>query len=882
VLYEVKDFVTGICCFDKEANAQQLLSNDEVLLFEVSPGNLPRNVNDAAQMNQGRSGFRRDSDMRKHLLKLTSLLSVALAVALFAPQRAAADDDDDPPSRVARLSYTHGNVSFNPAGTDDWVTAVVNRPITTGDKLWADNGARAELHIGSAAIRLSSNTGFSFLNLDDRTAQIRITEGTLNVRVRRLEGDETFEIDTPNLAFSVLRPGNYKINVNEAGDTTVVVVRDGQGEVTGGGSAYTIHSRESGTFAGIDQLDADIQRFSDYDDDFDHWCRDRDHREDHAQSSRYVSSDVIGYEDLDEYGGWRPVPEYGTVWFPHTTVVGWAPYRYGHWVWISPWGWTWVDDEPWGFAPFHYGRWVVVGGVWGWVPCAPRAIVGVAYVRPVYAPALVAWVGGPHFSVGIGIGGGGGVGVAWFPLAPREVYVPSYRVSRTYVTNVNVSNTTVNNVVVNNYYNNVVVNKNVTNIRYVNQTAPNAVTATSHEAFTSAQPVAQHMMRIDRRDMESAEVNPTTPTVAPQQRSVLGAGAEARVRPPAIAVNRAVVARTAPPPPPAPFVKQQQVIQANGGRPPAVSEMRRGQVETTQDVRANIKIAPPVQPGGPRNVQGNHPFGNVPNNPANAQNNPGNAQNNPRNDRNDKNDNNRPSSVNNSVPGNPGNRPENPPNNAGNAPGSSGVAPRNYDRPGNARVYNDRPPTSRPNDSGRPNDVNPQMDQKHQQQLDQLRQRQDQERQRVEQKQIKEQQKIQQNNADDGRRLRVEQNQPPQRQQVDQQQVREQQQIEERQRAAQQNAEQQRQQQRQQAEQQQIQERQKAAQQNAEQRQQQRQQQVDQRQQQQLQQMEQRHEQQQQRLEQKQQQERQKQEPPRDKPDNKPAKDKPKDDKPHR
>src|SRR5213080_579264 len=198
--------------------------------------------------------------MRKYLVKLTSLLSVALAVALSAPQRATADDDD-PPSRVARLSYTHGNVSFNPAGTDDWVTAIVNRPITTGDKLWTDNGSRAELNIGSAAIRLSSNTGFSFLNLDDRTAQIRITEGTLNVRVRRLENDETFEIDTHNLAFSVLRSGDYKIDVNEAGDTTVVAVRDGQGEVTGGGSAYTIHPRETGTFAGIDQLDADIQSF---------------------------------------------------------------------------------------------------------------------------------------------------------------------------------------------------------------------------------------------------------------------------------------------------------------------------------------------------------------------------------------------------------------------------------------------------------------------------------------------------------------------------------------------------------------------------------------------------------------------------------------------
>src|SRR5438105_5460226 len=813
--------------------------------------------------------------MRKHLLKLASLLSVALAVPLFAPQGAAADDDDDPPSRVARLSYTHGNVSFNPAGTDAWVTAIVNSPITTGDKLWTDNGSRAELSIGSAAIRLSSNTGFSFLNLDDRTAQIRITEGTLDVRVRRLENDETFEIDTPNLAFSVLRPGDYKIDVNEAGDTTVVAVRDGQGEVTGGGSAYAIHSRETGTFAGIDQLDADIQRFGNDDDDFDHWCVDRDRREDHAQSSRYVSSDVIGYEDLDDNGGWRPVPEYGAVWFPHTTIVGWAPYRYGHWVWISPWGWTWVDDAPWGFAPFHYGRWVTVAGVWGWVPCAPRAVVGVADVRPVYAPALVAWVGGPHFSVGIGVGGGGGVGVAWFPLAPREVYVPSYRVRRTYVTNVNVSNTTVNNVVVNNYYNNVVVNKNVTNIRYVNQTAPNAVTVTSHEAFTSAQPVDRHMMKIDRREIESAQVNPTTPTVAPQQRSVLGAGVEARVRPPAAAMSRPVVARTAPPPTPVSFTTKQQVIQANGGMPPAVSQLRRAGVENDQQSRPNIRIAPPVQPGPPRGVQANRPADNAPNNPANAPNNPGNIRSNPRNDRNDRNDNNRPSSMNNSVPGNPPNQPVNPPANSGNAPGNSGNAPGNSGRPGNPRAYNDRPPSSRPNDS-RPNDVNPQLDQKHQQQLDQLRQKQDQERQKVEQKQVKEQQKIQQNNPEDARRQRVEQNQPQQRQQVEQQ-------VQEQRRAPQQNADQQRQQQLQQAEQQQSQERQKAAQQNAEQqRQQQRQQQIDQRQQQQLQQLEQRHDQQQQKLEQKQQQERQKQERPKDKPDNKASKDKPKDDKPHR
>jgi uncharacterized protein DUF6600 len=753
--------------------------------------------------------------MRKKVLNLVSLLGLALAVALFMPQRAAAtDDDDDPPSRVARLSYANGNVSFEPAGTDDWVSAVVNRPITTGDKLWSDNGARAELHMDSAAIRLSSNTGFSFLNLDDRITQVRITEGVINVRVRHLDPDETFEIDTPNLAFSILREGNYKIDVNEAGDTTIVTVRNGQGEVTGGGSAYTIHSGETGTFAGIDQLDADVQSFRNDGDDFDRFSNDRDRREDRSQSSRYVSSDVIGYEDLDDNGGWRSVPEYGTVWFPHTTIVGWAPYRYGHWAWISPWGWTWVDDAPWGFAPFHYGRWVTVRGVWGWVPCAPRAVVGVAYVRPVYAPALVAWVGGPHFSVGIGIGGGGGVGagVAWFPLGPREVFVPSYHVSRAYVTRVNVSNTTVNNTVVNNYYNTVVVNKNVTNIKYVNQTAPNGVTATSQENFRSAQPVGRNMMRIDRRDVETAQVNATTPTVAPEQRSVLGSGATARARPPARLQERAVVAKTPPPAAPVSFVKQQQDIQANGGRPPAISQMRQPRAGNDAQPRSNIRMAPPATAGTPQNGQGNL-------RPGEQQYNNGNrAGQQQRNDRNNSNrsvapNNNAgqpPSNVQNNsnrppAPGNTGqpqpdarNNPNKPaaPDNAGQPPrngqdnsnrppaSNSGGQPPQANQPGNAppnnardRSYRDRPASSRPNSPNPVPPVSPPLDQKQRQQDVQLRQKQDQERQRVEQKQIQEQQKVQQKNADEARRQQVDQKQQQQLQQLEQKHQQEQQKL---------------------------------------------------------------------------------------------------------
>ena len=732
--------------------------------------------------------------MTKHMRKVVGLLSVVVMMAFFAPQQAAADDDD-PPSRVARLGYLHGPVSFEPAGTDDWVDAVVNRPMTTGDKLWLDGGARGELHIGSASIRLSGNTGFSFLNLTDQMTQLRLTQGTLRVRVKRLDENETFEVDTPNLAFSVLRPGVYRISVNEGGDTTVVKIRGGEGEVTGGGSAYTVHAGESGTFTGTDQLIADMDRYGD-DDDFDSWCADRDRREDRSASARYVSTDVIGYEDLDEYGGWRPVPDYGMVWFPHTTIVGWTPYHYGHWAYVHPWGYTWIDDAPWGFAPFHYGRWVNVGGWWGWVPCPPPA-PRVVYVRPVYAPALVAWVGGPHFGVGVSFG--------WFPLGPREVYVPSYPVSRTYVNNVNVSNTTVNTTVINNYYNNnttvinrntTVVNNNVTviNQKYVNQSVPGAVTATTSAAFTSAQPVAKNVVQVNQREIATAQVG-GAPAVAPAKQAVLGAGATASVRPPAALQNRAVVAKTTPPPPPVPFARQQQAIQANGGRPLAVSQVRQMSPANAQ-VHPNVRVAPPSTPVAPQNARGNNPVQL----PANAGN--------------------KPATVNNAAPAGQGNKPAN-------------AAVNNDNRGATPRSYNDRPPSARPasaapsnnngaavtggvainngpvnnrinngpadnrgpannggtinnhaaannNGAASTNNVRPQLDEKHQQQLEDLRAKQDQERQKVEQQQ-QERQRLAQKNADEQRQAQSNQKHQAQLQQLENKHDTEQQKLQQKQ-----------------------------------------------------------------------------------------------------
>ncbi|HYL62900.1 MAG TPA: DUF6600 domain-containing protein [Candidatus Methylomirabilis sp.] len=660
--------------------------------------------------------------MKRYALRLAAFLSMALALSFVVPQRAAADDDDDPPGRVARLGYVRGNVSFEPAGTDDWVAAVVNRPLTTGDKLWNDADSFSELHLGTAFIRLGSNTGFSFLNLTDDMAQIRLTEGTLNIRVRRLGDNETFEVDTPNLAFTVLRPGNYKINVNEEGDTTLVIVRDGQGEVTGGGSAYTIHPGEVGTFNGTDQINADVEQWDNSTDDFDNWCDERDHRTDHSVSARYVSDDVIGYEDLDEYGGWRPTPDYGQVWFPHVTIVGWAPYHYGHWVYIAPWGYTWVDDAPWGFAPFHYGRWVVVGGVWGWVPAPPRpVVVGAVYVRPVYAPALVAWVGGPHFGVGVAVGGGVGVNVGWFPLGPREVYVPSYHVSRTYVNNINVSNTTVNTTVVNNYYNTTVINHTtVNNVTYVNQRVPGAVTAVSTTTFTSAQPVARNVVAVNVREVSTAPAVYNAPAVAPSRQAVLGAGAVARVRPPAVLQTRAVVAKSTPPPPPVTFARQQEMIQANGGRPVAVSAIRQAQPQNEM-VRAGVKIAPAATP---QNIQANR--GGQPNS-------------------------NRPVTPNNAA--------VNPANNNANRPNNPAVTNAN------AKNYNDRPQANRPNTVTNETLENrqaqqqrqQQLEQQHQQQLQTLRSQQDLERQKLEQQQQQDRANLAKKAADDQAQQRLNQ-----------------------------------------------------------------------------------------------------------------------------
>lgn len=500
-------------------------------------------------------------------------LLFGFGIALLAAN-VAAEDEDDPPTRAARLAFMAGTVSFQPAGTGDWVAPDINRPLTTGDELWCDSDGRAELQLDGSALRVAAGTAISFVNLADDVTQVQLSSGTLILRVRRLNDQETYEIDTPNLAFSVLRPGLYRLTVDPSGNSTAIVVRSGQGEVTGAGVAYPVDARQSYLFSGTDQLVENTQPEG-AQDEFDAWSGDRDGRWDRSVSASYVPPDVVGYGDLDDYGAWNPTPDYGAVWFPRGVAAGWAPYQSGHWAYVAPWGYTWVDDSPWGFAPFHYGRWVWLHGGWGWVP-PPRP--GRVYAPTVYAPALVAWVGV-------------GAGIAWVALGPREVYVPSYPVSRTYVNNINISNTTVNNTVITNVYNTTIVNRTVTNMTYVNRSVPGAVVATSSRAFTTALPVARNKVTVDARALANARVEPLAPAVVPGKQAVLGSARAATRTPPAAVERRTVVARTTPPPPSPSFAQQQAAIRSNGGKPLSVAQAR--QISGGTARAAAVRIAPP-------------------------------------------------------------------------------------------------------------------------------------------------------------------------------------------------------------------------------------------------------------------------------------------------
>ena len=493
--------------------------------------------------------------MMVHTSHLRILIVAAIAFApVLSPVQGLAQEagSGDAPNRVARVAYTQGNVSLETAGVDSFSAAELNYPLTNGDRIFADPSSLAELQTSGLAIRLANGADLTVSTLSDSVAQFGLAQGSIRVRTRDLyvasgyDGQPrqaVVEIDTPNGAILLRQAGDLRVDSYPQDDTTVVTVSSGQAEVSGQGFDQIIERGQALRLAGSNPTYVEAVGLLPPDnlDNFDK-AREREREQSASYRNRYVDPEMIGAAELDQYGDWQRDSSYGTVWYPRQVAYDWTPYSAGHWAWIAPWGWTWIESEPWGFAPFHYGRWNNFGGRWGWVPGPPPDVLrdgfGGRAPRCVYSPALVAFVGGANFSISIGFGGGSGAGVtAWFPLGPQEAYTPWYQASPAYVNRVNVTNIYNTNVteIHNTYINQTTNVYNTTNVTYVNRNV--ATVAVQQRDFAAGRSVAQSIpIRLDanvRRQLAQAPILPH-PLVSPL-RTAAAPQAPARALPPTVA-----------------------------------------------------------------------------------------------------------------------------------------------------------------------------------------------------------------------------------------------------------------------------------------------------------------------------------------------------------
>lgn len=448
----------------------------------------------------------------------------------------------DPPSRVVRISVLQGDVSVEPVSVNQFAPAELNQVLTSGDRVYTDPSANAELEAGQIAVRLGGGADLTVTALTDGLAQFGLAAGSVHLRSYAIAPGTVLEVDSPEAAITVLQPGDVRVDEDAAGHATSVLVVSGQVQVDGPGISQRLNAgdqlrvhaadQEAGQAAYAEPLAREngdaLDGFSDN--------RDSVYANGVAGSVDYLNPETTGGADLASYGSWDTGEDYGPVWFP-VVAAGWRPFCNGHWAWVAPWGWTWVGAEAWGFAPFHYGRWVEIDGRWGWLP-------GTRAVKPVYAPAMVAFVGGRQFSASLGYGPGAGV-AAWFPLGPREPYTPWYHGSTLYTNRVNVSNIYDPNAAeARAFYNqravNVYSNGPLASRTYANRTA--GTVAMPETSFAAGQAAARNQVKIPPSQLALAPLL-AHPMISPE-RSMVVSG-PARAVPPQVERSSLAVGRAA-------------------------------------------------------------------------------------------------------------------------------------------------------------------------------------------------------------------------------------------------------------------------------------------------------------------------------------------------
>ena len=391
---------------------------------------------------------------------------------------------EDPPGRVGRVSLLSGTVSWREAEEAEWTPAVLNYPVTNGNAFWAEPGARAELRIGGDSLRLDGGTEVDIEQLDDLVTRVTVPQGIINLHVETRDPNEVYQVVTPRGTVSLVASGTYRIDAGTETTPTAVAVLRGSARFADG-HAVTITRGETVFTSGNEgAVSYAVQKT--VPNEFDNWSLARDNYEEPREEAKYVSPEMTGYEDLGTYGQWQTVPEYGNVWYPTAVPVGWAPYRYGHWAWILPWGWTWIDDAPWGFAPFHFGRWFFLHDRWAWWP-------GERHHRPVFAPALVAFVGGHDHRFGVGLGG---PAIGWVPLAPHEAFRPYFHASSRFERDVNINTVRNGNVAR-------VTAQNVGHANYANR---NFATIVPQDDFTGGHHAGRAALHVPAENLAAAPV----------------------------------------------------------------------------------------------------------------------------------------------------------------------------------------------------------------------------------------------------------------------------------------------------------------------------------------------------------------------------------------
>jgi len=523
---------------------------------------------------------------------LAGLLALASSAAMMpTPVRA----EDDLPPRIGRVAEVGGELFLAPQDApDQWVAIGLNYPVATGDNLWVGNESRAEIDFGGGQFRLAANTSLYVSRLDDRNFALYVAQGSVILRVRVLDPGETARIDTPNTQVVLTRPGLYRLDVSEDRQHTQLSVREGEAIIDTGAAVQQVLPGQSAALDGAAPQYAQL-RNGIATDGFDTWSANRDRRYERNRVNSPVSRQMVGAPDLDEYGAWETAPEYGAVWYPANVGEDWAPYRNGYWTEVGIWGPTWVDAAPWGYAPFHYGRWAHIRGRWGWCP-------GGYVARPVWAPALVGWIGGPGWRVA---NNHGSPVYGWVPLGWGEAYQPHWkgcsdgcwaRYNKPYAVNT-------------------LIRPNAPPTRFANSTAPGAVTAVPGAAFAGRRPVQSNIVAIPASAIASAPVL-AVPTIPPETRRTPGIKPgngmplpasttytamprQPRTVAPMGAVPSQGVTVPVPPASRVPAGVSTPVNSAPGGSPPVV---RPAQAFTSPTVSTNTQPPQPQQP-----VLGNPP-----------------------------------------------------------------------------------------------------------------------------------------------------------------------------------------------------------------------------------------------------------------------------------